>query len=288
MFDIFDGAEKNDPFASRDSAEPYRRRAFFVLVISHLVLGILSVLSISQIMGEHRGATTPVNYPGARGGWDSGNDMAHVILAVFGTVALMVCDLLVNDPANFPLRFTKSYRESLSAAGFAVGIAALGCLASGYADVVAVAAYTGCTGCDRAEYIATCLFDIFSFISLTVSALAMGAFAAHTPLALATDDVQAQELMHATAKAAHIELPSDVVAVVAIPAPCCGTLVALSDLASHRVACEADAAQAAAKEAADKLERKRQRKLKAHGGPHGGPDGEWVLIATEEEKHADE
>lgn len=66
------------------------------------------------MMGEHKGAHTPVNHPGQRGGWDAGNDTARVVITIFGQLVLMVADLLVNDPSNFPQRFTKSYREALT------------------------------------------------------------------------------------------------------------------------------------------------------------------------------
>ncbi len=50
--------------------------------------------------------------------------------------------------------------------GFVVGMAALGFLFCSYIDIMAVSEYTGCTNCDRGEYIATCLFAMFSFISM--------------------------------------------------------------------------------------------------------------------------
>jgi hypothetical protein len=80
-----------------------------------MILGILGVLTFMQFLGEHRGQSRPVNYPGNRGGWDSGNDVARVVVTVFGSLVLMVADVLVNDPSNFPDRFTKSYREALTA-----------------------------------------------------------------------------------------------------------------------------------------------------------------------------
>ena len=61
------------------------------------------------------GKTPPVNFPGNRGGWDAGNDVARTVVTVFGTFVLMVADVVVNDPSNLPARFSKSYRESLTA-----------------------------------------------------------------------------------------------------------------------------------------------------------------------------
>ena len=169
LFEVFDLPEKVDPFSSRDVSEPWRRRAFFTLVVSHVIVGIFSCLAISQFAGEHKGKilplaglgsgggdmyvflcvvfvlcqeirndqvgtkhsptaparvcvcfsslsgqSKPVNVAAARGGWESGHDWAHMILVIFGHLALMLCDLLVNDPSNFPQRFTKSYREAVS------------------------------------------------------------------------------------------------------------------------------------------------------------------------------
>jgi len=236
---------------------------FFTLILSHIILGILSILVFSQFLGEHREKIQPVNYPNNRGGWDIGNDWAHVILAVFGNLVLMVCDILVNDPANYPHRFTKAYRESITGIGFVLGLVSLGCLGCAYLDITAVSAYTGCTGCDRAEYIATCLFDVFSFLSCLTSALAMVAFGQNTPTRLADEDVQAQELLKNNLKAHKVEgLPDNVVAVIAVPAPCCGVLVAISQVEAHRAVCEAKAALEAAKALAEKEERRKKRTMK--------------------------
>ena len=108
-------AEKIDPDAARDPAEPVRRQTFVTLVVAHIVLLLLGALTFSQLTGEHKGKSNAVNYPGNRGGWDAGNDLARVIVTVFGSLVLMVADVLVNDPSNFPQRFTKSYREAITA-----------------------------------------------------------------------------------------------------------------------------------------------------------------------------
>lgn len=108
-------AEKIDPDAARDPAEPVRRQTFVTLVVAHIVLLLLGALTFSQLTGEHKGKSNAVNYPGNRGGWDSGNDLARVVVTVFGSLVLMVADVLVNDPSNFPQRFTKSYREAITA-----------------------------------------------------------------------------------------------------------------------------------------------------------------------------
>jgi hypothetical protein len=112
------------------------------------------------------GKSQPVDYPGNRGGWESGNDTARVVICVFGTLILMVADVIVNDPSNFPARFSKSYREAITAVGFTIGFVALASLACAYLDLVAVSEHTGCTSCDRSSYWATCLFDVFSAIAL--------------------------------------------------------------------------------------------------------------------------
>ena len=48
------------------------------------------------------------------GGWPSSNDVARVIIIICGSLVMMVCDVLVNDPANFPQRFTTSYKEAVT------------------------------------------------------------------------------------------------------------------------------------------------------------------------------
>lgn len=258
--------EKIDPDAVRDQSEPWRRRAFVCLVVAQIVLGILGILSFTQFLGAHRGASVPVNTDKTTGGWESGNDVAHVIITIFGSLVLMVCMLIVNDPANFPQRFTRSYKEAVIACGYALGIVAFGCLGCAFLDVSAVVDAPGCKGgCDRGEYIATCMFDMFAFIAVGVASMAMSSFGQHTPSKLADKDVQAEALIKATAKAHRLELPQDAVTVVAVVAPCCNSLVPLPELESHKVKCLEHKRVEEEKKKAEKEERKKARAaLKRH------------------------
>jgi len=253
-------AEKIDPFAARDVSEPARRQAFVTLIVAHIMLLILGMLTFSQLAGEHKGKTQPVDYPGNRGGWESGNDTARVVICVFGTLILMIADVIVNDPSNFPARFSKSYREAITAVGFTIGFVSLASFACAYIDTVAVAAYTGCNSCDRSDYLATCFFDVFSAIALFAASICVLLFGRATPLKLADEDLATQELLKDTAKLhPELQLPTDIQAVVAVHAPCCGTLVAISDLAAHRAECDERARLVADARAAEKEARRQAR-----------------------------
>ncbi len=72
LFEVFDLPEKVDPFSSRDVSEPWRRRAFFTLVVSHVIVGIFSCLAISQFAGEHKGKILPLAGLGSGGGGGGG------------------------------------------------------------------------------------------------------------------------------------------------------------------------------------------------------------------------
>lgn len=216
---------------------------------------ILGILGFTQFLGKHRGQSIPMNILDAKGGWDTGNDWAHVVVTVFGLLFLMVCFVLVNDPSRFPLRFTKSYRESVIYSGIALRIVALGCMLCLFVDIDDIGASPACNaGCSRAEYIATCLFDFLTAVCVVFASIAVAEFGELTPAELSTENLQAVDFLHNTLKSSKFNL-RNMVPVVAVVAPCCGELVPFSSLDNHVPACEAaqalkKATQLKAKEAA--------------------------------------
>eukprot|EP00455_Lapot_gusevi_P047382 TRINITY_DN6396_c0_g1_i11.p2 TRINITY_DN6396_c0_g1~~TRINITY_DN6396_c0_g1_i11.p2 ORF type:complete len:315 (-),score=125.17 TRINITY_DN6396_c0_g1_i11:181-1125(-) len=252
--------EKFDPHAPRDQSEPWRRRAFVSLIVAQVVLGIWGILCFTQILGEHEGKVVPANINGEIGGWDTGNDTAHVISTLVGTLVIMVCMVLVNDPANHPLRFTKSYKEGVVSIGWSLMVVAKACFLTGVIDSMAVAEHSTCKNCSRAEYIGTCVFAFFAWIFVSVAASLVIVFGRKTPEKLANVDLQTQALLKVAAKNNRIELPEDTVAVVAVVAPCCGSLIPLPELESHKVRCYEEKRLEAEKKKKEKEERKRARR----------------------------
>jgi hypothetical protein len=146
--------------------------------------------------------------------------------------------------------------------GFTIGLVAVAAFLCAYIDGNAVSAFTGCSNCDRSEYIATCLFDVFAAIALLAAGVSMALFGRATPLRLADQDLQTQELLHDTAKQhPELHLPLDTVAVVAVHAPCCGQLIAVAELPAHRGECEERARLVAEARAAEKEARRAQRQM---------------------------
>lgn len=235
---FLDNAQRVDPHSRFDQSESSRVPAFISLCCAQISLLILGVLSFSQFLGGHRGQTVPMNTPMHKGGWDTGNDYARGVVSLFGTIMLMVCIVLVNDPSRHPQRFKKSYKEAIIYLGYSLRFVALGCVGCAFVDIDLLTSYDTCVGCSKAEYIATCLFDFFSFITLIVASVMMITFGEKTPEEPSDEDIHVKEFLLPGSNLSlnSAELNSKII--VAVTCPTCDSLIPIESINSHLPACE--------------------------------------------------
>ena len=142
----------------------------------------------------------------------------------------------VHEPSG---NASKGHKEAMIYVGYVLRYVAGGSFVCALLDVDDIVGDPSCLGCSRAQYTVTCMLDVFAAVAVACASYCMQNFGEKLPEKLAEQNLYALEFIMNTLKTTKVDLPKNVLPVVAVEVACCGKLIPFDEWEKHVPACEA-------------------------------------------------